>query len=539
MALIDNLADFLIDFKGNLTRYVVRRIVVTPKEHILRRTGVVLDRTQIAHTVQSNHILGNVCCPLNIVARTGRNIIEEQFLCHTAAHIGRNLPQQILLRRHQLLFLRRHQVISARFTARNDRHLLYNLRTIIEETDDCVSTLVIGDKLLRLLIIGTALLCRPHHDTVNGLINLARIDLILVITHRKNRRFIQNILKIRTRESRRTLCQRTQIHIRRHPFVPRMNIENRLSALAVRKRNRNLTIETARTQQSRIQNIRTVRRRNHDDAAVVFHTVHLNEQLVQRLFTLIMAAAEAGTTLTTNRIDFINEDDARSSCLRLLEHVTYTARTDTDKHLNKVRTRNGIERNICLTGDCLCKQRFAGARMTAQQNSLRNPRTHPLVFGRRFQISDDLLHLCLFLIAARHIAEAYLRLGLQTCPRLAEIKCLRIGRIVSAHPVHHPHAQQQNNDQRNQLVHRLHECIAGFRIHDGQPTVFQLIRQILDRLFCRRSRRSKGNRVAVTIDVRALNTDRIRTNPQNRFRNILIFERTLQLRIGKRMRRRR
>src|SRR3546814_5960869 len=54
--------------------------------------------------------------------------------------------------------------------------------------------------------------------------------------------------------------------------------------------------------------------RNDDDAFIRFKTVHFDEELVQRLLAFIIAIAQSGTTMATDRVDFVNEEIGRASC---------------------------------------------------------------------------------------------------------------------------------------------------------------------------------------------------------------------------------
>ena len=306
------------------------------------------------------------------------------------------------------------------------------------------------------------------------------MNLIEIIPDCQNRSLIQHILQICTAEARRTLRQRIQIHILGKMLVACMNPENCLSALAIRKCDRDLTIKPASSEQCRIKDIRTVGSRNDDDTAVIFHTIHFNKQLIQGLFPFIMAASETSTSLSAYGINFVDEDNAWCSLLRFLEHVTHTARTDTDKHLDKVRTGNAVERYICLAGNCLGKQGLAGSRMTAQKHALRNPGTHLLELGRILEIIDDLCHLLLLFIAACNIRKPHLRLRLELCSGLAELKCLGICAVRTAHAVHHPYAHDDDQDQRNYRIHDFEECIAGIRIHNADLGILQLIQKLIN-----------------------------------------------------------
>jgi len=68
-------------------------------------------------------------------------------------------------------------------------------------------------------------------------------------------------------------------------------------------------------------------------------SVHLGKELVERVFALVVAAAEGvATARTADGVDFVDKDDARRLLFSLLEEVAHTAGSDTHKHLDKVGT---------------------------------------------------------------------------------------------------------------------------------------------------------------------------------------------------------
>jgi hypothetical protein len=93
-----------------------------------------------------------------------------------------------------------------------------------------------------------------------------------------------------------------------------------------------------------------------------FEAVHLDQQLVERLLALVVAAAQPRAALTAHRVDFVDEDDARRMLLGLLEHVAHARRADADEHLDEVGAGNREKRHLGLAGDRLRQQRLAGAR---------------------------------------------------------------------------------------------------------------------------------------------------------------------------------
>src|SRR5262245_3188895 len=117
-----------------------------------------------------------------------------------------------------------------------------------------------------------------------------------------------------------------------------MDAQDGLAALDVRTTNDYAAVEPPRAQQRGIEHVRAIRRRHENHAFVRFEAVHLDQQLVQRLFALIMPAAEASAAMAAHSVDFIDEDDARRVLLALLEEIADAARAYPHEHLNEIRS---------------------------------------------------------------------------------------------------------------------------------------------------------------------------------------------------------
>lgn len=74
------------------------------------------------------------------------------------------------------------------------------------------------------------------------------------------------------------------------------------------------------------------------------------------MFTLVISTGETSTTLTSYRINFINEDNAGSIFLGLGENITDTGGTNSNKHFYEFGTGDGDERNTSFTGNGLGKK---------------------------------------------------------------------------------------------------------------------------------------------------------------------------------------
>ena len=90
-----------------------------------------------------------------------------------------------------------------------------------------------------------------------------------------------------------------------------MYLKYSFSAVDVRIAYDYLSVKSARTHKSRIENIRSVSCGNKDNALVCSEAVHLYKQLVKCLLTLIVTTAKTCASLATYGVNLINEDDTR------------------------------------------------------------------------------------------------------------------------------------------------------------------------------------------------------------------------------------
>ena len=171
------------------------------------------------------------------------------------------------------------------------------------------------------------------------------------------------------------------------------------------QRHHHLAVEAAGTQQRRVQHVGAVGGGDQDDALAGFEAVHLDQQLVQRLFALVIATTQAGATLAANGIDLVDEDDAGSVLLGIFEHVAHTRGTHADEHLDEVRTGDGEERHLGLAGDGTGQQGFTGTRGADHQHATGNAAAQLLEAGGIAQEFDHLLHFFLGFIGTGHVGK--------------------------------------------------------------------------------------------------------------------------------------
>src|SRR5262249_36039508 len=158
----------------------------------------------------------------------------------------------------------------------------------------------------------------------------------------------------------------------------RVHREDRAAADAVGTVDDDLPVEAARAEERRVEDVGPVRRRDKDDVVLHLEAVHLDEQLVERLLALVVAATEAGTTMAANSVDLVHEDDARRRLLRLLEQVAHARGADADEHLDEVRARDAEERHAGLARNRAREERLTGARRPVKEDTLRDARAERL-----------------------------------------------------------------------------------------------------------------------------------------------------------------
>src|SRR5262245_46373602 len=134
-----------------------------------------------------------------------------------------------------------------------------------------------------------------------------------------------------------------------------MDAQNLLAALDVRLVDQNLAIESPWPEQCRVEYLGPIRRRHDDDALAAIESVHLGQQLIERLLALLMAADRALDARLAERIEFVDEHDARRLGFRLLEKIANASRTDADEHLDELGAAQAEERHVRFAGHGACQ----------------------------------------------------------------------------------------------------------------------------------------------------------------------------------------
>src|SRR5581483_288637 len=192
-----------------------------------------------------------------------------------------------------------------------------------------------------------------------------------------------------------------------------------------------------------------------DNSLVGLETVHLDQQLIEGLLALVVAASETGAAMAPDRVDLIDEDDAGGVLLALHEQVAHARGADADEHLDEIGPGNREERDAGFTGDGPGEQGLAGSRRSNQKDALGDTATEASESLRIAQKLDYLLEFILGLVDTSHVRECHLVgvFGEQLGAALSERHRLAAAYL---HLAHEEDPQCGENEHREPLHQRDH-----------------------------------------------------------------------------------
>ncbi len=300
------------------------------------------------------------------------------------------------------------------------------------------------------------------NDLVDRFLHLFHGNVRSASADREQRALVQQVFQVSPGESSRFLgnCRKRDTGYKR--LVRGMYLEDLLAPPGIRKIDNNAPVEATRTQQRRVQHIRPVGCSKDDNALVCIEAIHLDQQLVQRLFALVVAAADACAAMAPDRIDFINEHDTWSVLLRLREEVAHAAGAHTDKHLDELRSGDIEEWHLGFARDGTRKQCLSAAGRSDEQGTLGDRGAHGSEFLGALEILNELARLFLGLIQSCDVLERHARAIVHEQLGLALAKPEYLVVLSALHALHHedPESDQehiwQNIDQQRYPDAGLH-----------------------------------------------------------------------------------
>ena len=381
-----------------------------------------------------------------------------------------------MLRKWILMPLKEKSLIDKRLSVVeyliNNQDFTCQLTDILKQMEqDRVPRLVVGSDALLLLRDDAAVFLRSDPDPDERLLDVLLLQEDSLLLRGQDRCLIHQILQVCPGKSRRRAGHRAKIHVIRQGLLSGMYLENLQPASDIGAADMHLPVESSRSENRGVQNVDPVGRRHHDNALVLREPVHLHKKLVERLLSLIMAAAHAGASAAPDCVYLIDEDNAGLILLRFLEQVAHTAGSDTDKHFHEVRTRDGEKRYPRLSGNRSGHQRFTRPGRADQQNPLRDSRTYVQEPFRTREKLDNLLQLLLLLLQSGDIRERNLLRVRREHPRAALAEIHHHGSAALL-PIHH-HKQEKHHEpgKKHRKESRKQSAASGNILHPDRHII--------------------------------------------------------------------
>ena len=395
--------------------------------------------------------------------------MEHDLLGGAPAHRVGHLVEQLVARLRVAVGGRHDGGIAERAASRQDGDLGHRVGVVHRGGDQRVAALVVRGvaQLLKGHALGLA--ARAGLDAVDGLVDGAVVDELRAGAGAQQRGLVEHVGQIGAGEARGAHGDHVQVDVRHERLALGVHLEDRLAAFQIRCGHADLAVETAWAQQGRVEHVGAVGRGDDDEVGVVVEAVHLDEQLVQRLLALVVAAAHAGAALAADGVDLVDEDDGGGVLLRLVEQVTHAGGAEADEHLDEVGAGHRIERHAGLACDRAGEQRLAGAGRAVQQHAARDARAQRLVLGGVLEEVLDLLDLGHGLVLTGDVGElGGRRLALEQFA--AVLLAAHAEHAVGAAHVAHEQPPQghQQQDRQQRTEHVAHH--AG-RLHVGGPAL--------------------------------------------------------------------
>src|SRR3989344_3344610 len=245
----------------------------------------------------------------------------------------------------------------------------------------------------------------PEHDFLDGTDEVVLRKLFPVLSRGKNGSLVHEVRKVGTGESWGALGYNGKYYIGAKRLLARVYLQDILPVFSIGKVNHDTPVETARTDERRVENIGTVCRRHDDDLFILFETVHLDEYLVQGLLAFVVATADARAAHASDSVYLIYEKNGGRSLFRHLERISYARSADADEHFHEFRAGDGEERHVAFAGDRSREKRLPCSCRTHEKNAFRYARTDLDEFFRILEKIDYLGKFHFRLFCPRDIRE--------------------------------------------------------------------------------------------------------------------------------------
>ena len=351
----------------------------------------------LAHSKVTYHCIGLLGYLLKVAKSAGGDGSVYNLLCSAASHCGSHLLHHLLCG-VELLLLRYVPGCSKGIASWDYCNLKQRVGIWQQPAYCCVTGFVEGYGALLLRGYYFAAFLQAAHNSVYGIHKVRFLHALFVLACRYEGSLVADICYICSGEARSLLCKHLFIQVFGEFEPLEVHFKYLLPLFKLRKVHIYLTVESAGSHKSLVQNVCPVCCRKADYSGVGAKAIHLCKELVEGILPLVVGAeAHVLASGAANCIYLIYEDNARGLLLCLLEEVAYPGGAHSHKHLHKVGAGDGEEWNICLSCHRFGKQCLSGSRRAYQQRTLRNLSSQCRIFLWIAQKIHNLhnLYLCL------------------------------------------------------------------------------------------------------------------------------------------------
>jgi hypothetical protein len=195
--------------------------------------------------------------------------------------------------------------------AREDRYLGHRVGVLGQDRDERVAGLVDRDGMLLFGQQRVRRIASADEQPVARGVEVGCGDDGAAGSHRVDRRLVHQVGQVGAGEPRRAPRHRIEIDVRTELFGLRVDSEDGGALFLVGEGDLDGPVEAPGSQQRRVEDLGSVGRGHDDHGGAGLEAVHVREQLVERLLSLVVGAEPTRAASSSDGVDLVDEDDGR------------------------------------------------------------------------------------------------------------------------------------------------------------------------------------------------------------------------------------
>mmetsp|Transcript_9169 Transcript_9169/g.14226 ORF Transcript_9169/g.14226 Transcript_9169/m.14226 type:complete len:222 (-) Transcript_9169:1674-2339(-) len=177
---------------------------------------------------------------------------------------------------------------------------------------------------------------------------------------------LANFCKISTSELVCLGCKVCQVNFFRYRGLSQSSTQNSQTTLVVRHRDVDQLIETSRTHEGSVNNVRPICSSNDKHILLCTDTVHFSQKLIHYTIGCTTTVSRMPSALLSDRIQLIKEKYTWSCLTCFFEHVADVCFTFSEPHSQQLRSLHGNEIGLAFIGNSLGHQSLTASRRTIE-----------------------------------------------------------------------------------------------------------------------------------------------------------------------------